>query len=162
MISNWKKIFGLHGLYTNCQRLKCWVQWFIMTNNAKKLTLWINDMAKWNKMDMARRTSWGWWDECDGTALQTQDSKFDPWRSEAEHATSRSRRFPRYWIITSERGRNILFLWTLNAKMERSPTFQAGRFNHKLYGEGPRARRVALREINVDTPVLSWTRRGRH
>ena len=26
------------------------------------------------------------------TVLQTQDSKFDPWRSEAEHATSRSRR----------------------------------------------------------------------
>ena len=25
---------------------------------------------------------------------QTQDSKFEPWRSEAEHATSRSRRFP--------------------------------------------------------------------
>ena len=30
-----------------------------------------------------------WWDD---TALQTQDSKFESWRSEAEHATSRSRR----------------------------------------------------------------------
>ena len=28
----------------------------------------------------------------DNTALQTQDSKFKPWRSEAEHATSRSQR----------------------------------------------------------------------
>ena len=40
----------------------------------------------------ARRTSWGWWDECDDTALQTQDSKFEPWRSEAEYAASRSQR----------------------------------------------------------------------
>ena len=45
-------------------------------------------------LNWARRTSWGWWDEWDGTALQTRDSKFKPWRSEAEHATSRSRRLP--------------------------------------------------------------------
>ena len=32
--------------------------------------------------------------EWDDTALQTQDSKFEPWRSEAELATSRSRRLP--------------------------------------------------------------------
>ena len=38
-------------------------------------------------------TSWGWWDEWNDTALQ--DSKFESWRSEAEHATSRSRRLPR-------------------------------------------------------------------
>ena len=41
----------------------------------------------------ARRTACGWRDQCDDTALQTQDSKFEPWRSEAEHATSQSRRF---------------------------------------------------------------------
>ena len=35
-----------------------------------------------------------WWDEWDDTALQTHDSKFKPWRSEVEHATSQSRRFP--------------------------------------------------------------------
>ena len=29
-------------------------------------------------------------DESDDTALQTQDSQFEPWRSEAEHATTRS------------------------------------------------------------------------
>ena len=29
--------------------------------------------------------------EIHDTVLQTQDSKFQPWRSEAEHATSRSR-----------------------------------------------------------------------
>ena len=60
---------------------------------------------KWNKwgcrpplctcrLNWASRTSWGWCDECDGTVLQTQDSKFEPRRSEVEHATSRSRRLP--------------------------------------------------------------------
>ena len=47
------------------------------------------------RLDWARRTSWGLWDDWDDTVLQTQDSKFEPWRSEAEHATSRSRRLPK-------------------------------------------------------------------
>ena len=46
------------------------------------------------RLNWARRTSCGWWDDWDDTVLQTQDSKFEPWRSEAEHATSRSRRLP--------------------------------------------------------------------
>ena len=46
------------------------------------------------RLNWARRTSWGRWDEWDDTALQTQYSMFEPWRSEAEHATSRSRRLP--------------------------------------------------------------------
>ena len=41
-------------------------------------------------LNWARRTSWGWWDEWDDTDLQTQDSKIESWRSEAELATSRS------------------------------------------------------------------------
>ena len=59
------------------------------------------------RLKWARRTSWGWWDDWDDTVLQTQDSKFEPWRSEAEHATSRSRRLPT--ILTFTRGwrRNI-------------------------------------------------------
>ena len=59
------------------------------------------------RLNWARRTSWGWWDDWDDTALQTQDSKFEPWRSKAEHATSRSRRLPT--ILTFTRGwrRNI-------------------------------------------------------
>ena len=56
----------------------------------------------------ARRTSWGWWVEWDDTVLQTQDSKFEPWRSEAEHATSRSRRLPTILSFTSGWGRNIM------------------------------------------------------
>ena len=46
------------------------------------------------RLNWARRTSWELWDEWDDTVLQTQDSKFGTWRSEAEYATSQSRRLP--------------------------------------------------------------------
>ena len=59
------------------------------------------------RLNWARRTSWGWWDDWDDTLLQTQDSKFEPWRSEAEHATSRSRRLPTILTFTRGWGRNI-------------------------------------------------------
>ena len=39
------------------------------------------------KLNWARRTSWGWWDD---TALQTQDLKFEPCRFEAEHLDIRA------------------------------------------------------------------------
>ena len=58
-------------------------------------------------LNWARRTSWGWWDDWDDTVLQTQDSKFEPWRSEADHATSRSRRLPTILTFTRGWGRNI-------------------------------------------------------
>ena len=56
--------------------------------------------GKWNEwgfrpplctcgLNWTRTISWGWWDEWADTALQTV-----PWRSEAKHATSRSRRAP--------------------------------------------------------------------
>ena len=59
------------------------------------------------RLNWARRTSWGWWDDWDDTVFQTQDSKFEPWRSEAEHATSRSRRLPTILTFTHGWGRNI-------------------------------------------------------
>ena len=59
------------------------------------------------RLNWARRTSWGWWDDWDDTVLQTQDSKFEPWRSEAEYATSRSRRLPTILTFTRGWGRNI-------------------------------------------------------
>ena len=59
------------------------------------------------RLNCARRTSWGWWEEWDDTVLQTQDSKFEPWRSEAEHATSRSRRLPTILSFTRGWGRTI-------------------------------------------------------
>ena len=58
------------------------------------------------RLNWARRTSWGWWDDWDDTVLQTQVSKFEPWRSEAEHATSRSRRLPTILTFTRGWGRN--------------------------------------------------------
>ena len=75
------------------------------------------EQLKWNesgfrpplctyRLNWARRTSWGWWDDWDDTVLQTQDSKFEPWRSEAEHATSRSRRLPTILTFTRGWGRN--------------------------------------------------------
>ena len=60
-----------------------------------------------HRLNWARRTSWGWWDDWDDTVLQTQNSKFEPWRSEAEHATSRSRRLPTILTFTRGWGRNI-------------------------------------------------------
>ena len=58
------------------------------------------------RLNWARRTSWGWWDDWDDTVLKTQDSKFEPWRSETEHATSRSRRLPTILTFTRGWGRN--------------------------------------------------------
>ena len=71
------------------------------------------------RLNWAMRTSWGWWDDWDDTVLQTQDSKFEPWRSEAEHATSRSRRLPtiltfRVWDVRTELNNNwhwLLVRW---------------------------------------------------
>ena len=99
--------------------------WIIFTQVGENLD-WINwrlkgkcPLEKWNesgfrpllctyRLNWARRTSWGWCNEWDDTALQTQDSKLEPWRSEAEHATSRSRRLPTILSFTSGWGRNIL------------------------------------------------------
>ena len=60
--------------------------------------------------------------------LQTQDSKFGPWRSEAEHATSRSRRLPTILTFTRGWGRNIFCFfqtaetgnWTPNSGVKGS------------------------------------------
>ena len=92
------------------------VEMAISTNS--KPTIYRNLYEKWNesgfrqplctyRLSWARRTSWGLWDDWDDTVLQTQDSKFEPWRSEAEHATSRSRRLPTILTFTRGWGRNI-------------------------------------------------------
>ena len=85
--------------------------------NQKNCNILLSNEMKWNesgfrpplrtyRLNWARRTSWGWWDDWDDTVLQTQDSKFEPWRSEAEHATSRSRRLPTILTFTRRWGRN--------------------------------------------------------
>ena len=65
------------------------------------------------RLNWARRTSWGWWDDWDDTVLQTQNLKFVPRRSEAEHATSRSRRLPTILTFTRGWGRNIFVSFKL-------------------------------------------------
>ena len=80
------------------------------------------------RLNWAWRTFWGWWDDWDDTVLQTQDSKFEPWRSEAEHATSRSRRLPTILTFTRRWGRNICCFfqtaetgnWTTNTGVKGS------------------------------------------
>ena len=83
-----------------------------------RMTARTDVLYKWNesgfrpplctyRINWARRTSWGWWDDWDDTVLQTQDSKFETWRSEAEHATSRSRKLPTILPFTRGWGRNI-------------------------------------------------------
>ena len=68
----------------------------------------------------ARRTSWGWWDYEDDTVLQTQDSKFEPWRSEAEHTTSRSR-LPTILTFTRGWGKNIFCFFQTAETGNRTP-----------------------------------------
>ena len=68
------------------------------------------------RLTWARRTCWGWWDEWNDTALQTQDSKFEPWWSEAEHATSRSRRLPTIMNLYEWARKNLFFLWNLEGQ----------------------------------------------
>ena len=92
--------------------------WYFQSPLKLVFQFHLSDKKKWNesgfrpllctyRLNWARRTSWGWWDDWDDTVLQTQDSKFEPWRSEAEHATSRSRRLPTILTFTRGWGRNI-------------------------------------------------------
>ena len=73
------------------------------------------------RLNWARRTSWGWWDDWDDTVLQTQDSKFESWRSETEHATSRSRRLPTILTFTRGWGRNIFCFFQTAETGNRTP-----------------------------------------
>ena len=96
---------------SNCQSFGAGIASAISSFNEE------NEM-KWNesgfrpplctyRLNWARRTSWKWWDDWDDTVLQTQYSKFEPWRSEAEHAASRSRRLPTILTFTRGWGRNV-------------------------------------------------------
>ena len=73
------------------------------------------------RLNWARRTSWGWWDDWDDTVLQTQDSKFEPWRSEAEHATSRSRRLPTILTFTRWMGKKQFCFFQTAETGNRTP-----------------------------------------
>ena len=86
------------------------------------------------RLNWDRRTSWGWWDDWDDTVLQTQDSKFKPWRSEAEHTTSRSRRLPTILTFTRGWGRNIFCFFN---RRDREPNPNSG-----VKGSGANHRRL--------------------
>ena len=104
----------------------------IYTNLSNFVLLDIFIKMKWNesgfrpplcsyRLNWARRTSWGWWDDWDDTVLQTQDSRFEPWRSEAEHATSPSRRLPTILTFTRGWGRNIFCFFQTAETGNRTP-----------------------------------------
>ena len=69
------------------------------------------------RLNWARGTSWEWWDERDDTVLQTQDSKFEPWRSEVEHATSRSRLCGAFAVILH--GKKLVILDVVESVINR-------------------------------------------
>ena len=119
----WRRVSFSNTLFDHCQNVPTRRRtraWYATRPFSKLLHFRHADCRKmkWNesgfrpplctyRLNWARRTSWGWWDEWDNTVLQTQDLKFDPWRSEAEYATSRSRRLPTILSFTSGYGRNI-------------------------------------------------------
>ena len=86
------------------------------------------------RLNWARRTNWGWWNEWDDTSLQTQDSKFEPWPSQAEHAFSRSWRLLTILNHYEWAGKKHFVSLKVGrpewGSIQRSPTFQAGSFNH--------------------------------
>ena len=92
------------------------------------------------RLNWARRTSWRWWDDWDDTVLQTQDSKFEPWWSEAEHATSRSRRLPTILTVTRGWGRNIFSFFQIAETGNRAPNsgVKVSGANHYPRTPGPR------------------------
>ena len=98
-----------------------WNEWFQTRRHFRNEMKWIRPPLCTSRLNWARRTSWGWWDDWDGTVLQTQDSKFGPWRCEAEHATSRSRRFPTILTFTRGRGRNIFCFFHTAETGNRTP-----------------------------------------
>ena len=95
-----------------------WPMWMKWNENKSGL---IRPPLCTYRLNWARRTSWGWWDDWDDTVLQTQDSKFEPWRSEAEHATSRSRRLPTILTFTRGWGRNIICFFQTAETGNRTP-----------------------------------------
>ena len=50
------------------------------------------------RLNWARRTSWGWWDDWDNTVLQTQDSKFDPGGLRPSTLPLGHGGSPQYWL----------------------------------------------------------------
>ena len=121
--------FLIQHFFPSFPKLNC----LNIIQNCQNIDNWVDYIKKWNesgfrpplctyRLNWARRTSWGWWDDWDDTVLQTQDSKFEPWRSEAEHATSRSRRLPTILTFTRGWGRNIFCFFETAETGNRTPS----------------------------------------
>ena len=125
----------LHTFTFTCDVMSVIVKW-LQEENEMKWNEWgfTPPLGTYRILNWARRTSWGWWDEWADTALQTEDSKLEPWRSEAEHATSRSQRLSTILNLLRVSGEETCcFFETWRPEWgssPRSPTFQAGSFNH--------------------------------
>ena len=104
------------------------------------------------RLNWARRTSWGWWDDWDDTVLQTQDSKFEPWRSEAEHATSRSRRLPTIRTFTRGWGRNIFCFSQTAETGKRTPNSGVKCSGANHYPRAPAQLAFIMIKTNVCNP----------
>ena len=111
------------------------------------------------RLNWARRTSWGWWDDWDDTVLQTQDSKFEPWRSEAEHATSRSRRLPTILTFTRGWGRNIFCFFQTAETGNRTPNSGVKGSGANHYPRAPAHSAWWRSRIWADTSFMSL---GKH
>ena len=70
-----------------------------------------------NQAKLGQENPWGRWDD---TTLKTQDPKLKPWRSETEHASSRSRRLSTILSFTSVWGRNM-FVFFKPQRPENEP-----------------------------------------
>ena len=70
------------------------------------------------RLNWDRITSWACWDEWDDTAIQTEDSKFEPWRFEAKQATSWSCRLPTILNLYEWAGKKH-FIWTRDRRRSK-------------------------------------------
>ena len=104
LVSAGKPSFSKHKKLTQC--------WIIVHPPWKwnEMNGVLGHLERTYRLNWTRRTSRGWWDKWDGTALQKQDSKFEPWRSDAEHATYRSRRLTTILDLYEWAGKKHLFL----------------------------------------------------
>ena len=138
-----------------------------LTSILSNLTNFHSLENKWNKsgfrpplctyrLNWARRTSWGWWDDWDDTVLQTQDSKFEPWRSEAEHAFSRSRRLPTILTFTRGWGRNIFCFFQTAETGNRTPNSGVKGSGANHYPRAPAPLTWSCGSRQRDTTSSGW------
>ena len=130
----WKYFNSVYFIVTTVFLFLTILQW-----QQKKNTTWIK--LKWNecgfmpplctyRLNWVRRTSCGWWDKLYDTALQTHNSKFEPWRSEAEHSIYRSLKLNIESLRVSVEERFCFFeTWRMSGA--RTPDLQLCDVSHK-------------------------------